>query len=103
MRSQRYFPASLRIDLPQLQRVILVAGEDDMSTIVRPVRLVVVAWGVGELIRLFATNDLAPERASHAVDQLLTIRRECQCRWTSSQLGQIHFAVVVVMRQLDLR
>src|SRR5882762_11603022 len=103
MRSERGLLAGLQIELPQLDSVVLVASEYNMSTIMRPIRLVVVAPRVGEFARLVTTDDLAPKRTTHTVDQLLAIGRKCQRRWAAGQLGQIHFTVVIIVRQLNLR
>src|SRR6266436_6025364 len=103
MRSERDFLAGLQIELPHLDSVVLVASEYNMSTIMRPIRLVVVASRVGEFPRLVTTDNLAPQRTAHAVDQLLAIGRKCQRRWAAGKLGQIHFTIVIIVRQLNLR
>src|SRR5882757_7541646 len=102
MRSERDFLAGLQIELPQLDSIVQVASEYNMSTIMRPIRLAVVASRVGEFPRLVTTDGLAPKRTTHAVDQLLAIGRKCQRRWAAGQLGKIHFTVVIIVRQLNL-
>src|SRR6266576_1938607 len=103
MRRERNFPAGLQIELPQLESVVPVTREYNVSAIMGPVRLVVVAPRVGEFLRLIATDALPPQRTTHAVNQFFAIRRKCQCRWARGQLWQIHFTIVIIVRQLDLR
>src|SRR5947199_2784502 len=102
VRGERGFLASLQVDLPQLESVVLVTGEYNVSAIMGPVRLIVVASRVGEFLRLITAHGLSPKRTTHTVDHLLAIRRKRQRRWASRQLWQIHLTIIVIVRQLNL-
>ena len=66
--------ARRHVELPQLDRVVVVTREDDVPSVRRPVRLIVVARSVRQLDRAVAADLLPPQRAGHAVDERLCRR-----------------------------
>src|SRR5678815_5592640 len=76
--------------------------EHDEVSVRRPVRLIVVAWAVRELDGELSADLLPPQRAGHAVDERLAVRRPRDARRPARQLRQVHLAVVVGVRQVDL-
>ena len=73
LRHDRAGGATREIEKPELNRVVAVRGVDDMPSIRRPVRLVVVSVAGGHLGRLNRADALPPERPLHGVNQLLSV------------------------------
>ena len=102
-RGERRHRAAREVEQHQLHRPAVVADEDDPLAVRRPVGLVVGAVGIGELLGDGTIYALPPERALHRVDQPLPVRRPRRRTWPGSQLRKVELAVVVRMRQVDLR
>ena len=65
-------------------------------------RLRVVAGPVRQLQGIPGAESLAPERALHRVDELLSVRRPRRGVWSARHLREVHLPVVVGMRLVDL-
>jgi hypothetical protein len=103
VRHQRRADAGAEIEQAQIQRPSRVRHVGHVAPVRRPVRLVGVIGPVGELAGLRAPHPLAPQRALHRVDQLAPVRRPRGGARAAGHLGEIHLAVVVAVRLLDLR
>ena len=104
-RGERRHRAGRNFQQHQLHRPAVVADEDDPAAVGRPVRLVVGAVGIGELLRNRSNctiHALPPKETLHRIDQPLPIGRPRRRGGPGGQLRQIELAVVIRMRQVNL-
>ena len=94
--------ARRQVQQVQLDGVFRVAGEDDETSVRRPVGLIVVPGVPGDLDRHARADLLAPQRALHRVDQIAPVGRPRDRAGTARHLRHVHLAPVVGVRHGDL-
>ena len=94
--------AALGLQKPELDGVVAVRGVGDETAVGRPVRLIIITGAIGDLQRHRRSEALPPQGPLHRVDDLGPVGRPGDRAGPRGRLGQVHLAVVIMMRQLDL-